>query len=278
MSASKFARRLLIPTMAASAASLMAVASASALSAHGQLPKLAHLRANTNQSSNWFGYNQGTLEQGNKLFNSITGNWTVPTASQHGSGQAEFSSDWIGIGGGCVDASCMVTDNTLIQTGTEQDVAANGSTSYSAWWEVIPGPSLTISNFTVAPGDQMHASLSEAVANSNVWTVTIKDVTRNETFSTTVPYGSTHATAEWIEETPLILGTNAGFAALPNLTTPAFDLATTNGQPANLKSSEEMQLIDSNGGVIGSPSAPDPDTDGFNACTWAGTCVAPSSS
>ncbi|HUZ27859.1 MAG TPA: hypothetical protein VMU90_01385, partial [Solirubrobacteraceae bacterium] len=61
MSASKFARRLLIPTMAASAASLMAVASASALSAHGQLPKLAHLRANTNQSSNWFGYNQGTL-------------------------------------------------------------------------------------------------------------------------------------------------------------------------------------------------------------------------
>jgi hypothetical protein len=25
-------------------------------------------------------------------------------------------------------------------------------------------------------------------------------------------------TAEWIEETPLLLGTNAGFAALPNLT------------------------------------------------------------
>jgi hypothetical protein len=268
----------LILTMAASAASLMAVASASALSAHGQLLKLAHLRANTNQSSNWFGYNQGTLEQGSKLFNSVTGDWTVPTASQHTAGQAEYSSDWIGIGGGCVDSGCMVTDNTLIQTGTEQDVSATGSTSYSAWWEVIPGPSLSISNFTVSPGDHMHASLSEAVANSNVWTVTIKDVTRNETYSTTVPYSSTHGTAEWIEETPLLLGTNAGFAALPNLTTPAFDLATTNGQSANLKSSEQMQLINSSGAVIGSPSAPDPDTDGFNACTWAGTCVAPSSS
>lgn len=277
MSAS-FAKRLLMATLLAMATSLATAAGASALTAHGQFPKLAHLHANTNQSSNWFGYNQGTLEQGNKLFNSITGDWTVPTASQHTSGQAEYSSDWIGIGGGCIDAGCTTTDNTLIQAGTEQDVAATGGASYSAWWEVIPGPSMTISNFTVQPGDRMHASVAEAIADSNVWTITLQDLTRNESFSTTVPYSSTHATAEWIEETPLILGTSAGFAALPNLTSPAFDLATTNGQPANLKSSEEMQLIDSNGNVIGSPSAPDPDADGFNACAWSGTCVAPSSS
>ncbi|HEV3127581.1 MAG TPA: G1 family glutamic endopeptidase [Solirubrobacteraceae bacterium] len=277
-SASKFAKRLLILSMAASAASLMSVAGASALSAHGQLLKLAHLRANTNSSSNWFGYQQGTLEQGSKLFNSVTGDWTVPTASQHTAGQAENSSDWIGIGGGCVDAGCTATDNTLIQTGTEQDVSATGAGSYSAWWELVPAPSVSISNFTVSPGDHMHASVAETVANSNLWVITIKDVTRNESFSTTVPYSSTHATAEWIEETPLLIGTNAGFAALPNLTTPAFDLSTTNGAPANLKASEQMQLIDSNNNVIGSPSAPDPDADGFNACTWAGTCVAPSSS
>jgi hypothetical protein len=111
-----------------------------------------------------------------------------------------------------------------------------------------------------------------------VWTVTIKDLTNGQSFTTTVPYTSTHATAEWIEETPLIIGTGAGFAALPNLNSPAFDLATTNGAPASLKASEEMQLIDSSGNVIGAPSAPDPDTDGFNACTWAGTCTAPGSS
>ena len=124
----------------------------------------------------------------------------------------------------------------------------------------------------------MHASIAEIVPDSNVWTITLQDVTRNETFTQTVPYSSTHLTAEWIEETPLLLGTNAGFAALPNLTSPVFDNATVNGQPANLNASEEIQLIDSNGNVIGTPSAPDPDADGFNACTWATSCSAPSSS
>src|SRR3954468_4880177 len=131
---------------------------------HGQL-----LRPfNTNQSNYWFGYNQGTLEKGNKLFNSISGNWTVPTATQHTAGQDESSSDWIGIGGGCIDANCTVGDNTLIQTGTEQDVDASGNASYSAWYELIPAPSLGI-NMTVGPGDQMHADISEVVSGSNVW-------------------------------------------------------------------------------------------------------------
>jgi hypothetical protein len=270
--------RVLLPI--AFAACAITATSASALSAHGHLLHLArpHAKTNANQSSNWFGYNQGSIEQGSKLFNSITGNWTVPRATQHTRKQDEYSSDWIGIGGGCVDASCLVTDSTLIQTGTEQDVAANGKASYSAWWELIPAPSLTITSIMVRPGDRMHASIAEVVPDSNVWTIAIKDLTNGQSYTTTVPYSSTHATAEWIEETPLILGTNAGFAALPKLTSPAFDLATTNGAPASLQASEEMQLVDSNGKVIGAPSAPDRDADGFNACAWAGTCTAPSSS
>jgi hypothetical protein len=241
------------------------------LKSHGQL--IRHV--NRSQSNNWFGYNQGSLEKGNTLFSSIGADWTVPAASRHVAGQDEFSSDWIGIGGGCVDASCTVTDNTLIQTGTEQDFSS-GTASYSAWWEVIPGPSLTI-NMTVAPGDHMHALISEAFAGSNLWTITLRDVTRNETFTQTVPYSSTHLTAEWIEETPLVLSANAGFAALPNLTNPKFDLATVNGAPANLSLPEEVQLIDSKSDVIGSPSAPDSDRDGFGACTWATACAVPSS-
>jgi hypothetical protein len=268
--------RVSIALLAALSAALALAGSAAAgrgSTAHGQL---LHVRADTNQSSNWFGYNLGSLERGNTLFNSITGDWTVPTVSQHTKGQDEYSSDWIGIGGGCVDANCMVGDSTLIQTGTEQDYTS-GQASYSAWWEIIPSPSVSIS-MTIQPGDHMHASVAETVPDSNVWVITLQDVTRNETFTQTVPYSSTHATAEWIEETPLLIGTNAGFAALPNLTSPAFDLATVNGQPANLSSSEEMQLIDSNGNVIGDPSAPDPDADGFNACTWATSCAAPSGS
>lgn len=242
--------------------------------AHGQL--VHPFALNASQSNNWSGYNQGTLEQGSKLFTSIGGDWTVPTASQHTSGQAEYSSDWIGIGGGCVDAGCTITDSTLIQTGTEQDVDASGAASYSAWWEIIPGPSLTITSMTIHPGDKMSAAIKQVVPG--VWTISISDTTDGQSYTTTVPYTSTEDTAEWIQETPLILGTSAGFAALPNLTSPVFDLASTNGAPANLKSSEEMDLVDSNGNVIGAPSAPDPDADGFNVCTWAGTCTAPSSS
>jgi hypothetical protein len=271
-------RRALGRLVAAGAASaallaITAPAAAAAPIAHGQLLHLAPgLRANANQSTNWFGYNQGLLEQGGKLFNSISGSWTVPTATQHSSGQSEASSDWVGIGGGCVDAGCTATDSTLIQTGTEQDVGSTGAPSYSAWYELVPAPSLTISGMTVGPGDNMHATISEAVADSDVWNITIQDTTRNESYSTTVPYSSTHATAEWIEETPLEIGTNAGFAALPNLTNPAFSSATTDGAPANLKTSEEMDLTDSSGAVIGAPSAPNATADGFDACAWASTC------
>jgi hypothetical protein len=170
-----------------------------------------------------------------------------------------------------------VTDNTLIQTGTEQDVDASGKDSYSAWWELIPAPGITISNMPVGAGDHMHASIAEAVSGSNVWNITLQDVTRNETFTTTVPYSSTHATAEWIEETPLIIGTDAGLAPLPNLSNTAFDTGTTNGTPVSLKSSEQIDLTDSNGSVIGTPSAPDSDLDGFGLCAWATSCPSPSS-
>src|SRR4051794_34015063 len=245
-----------------------ATAAAQAGSAHGQL---LNLRANSNQSGNWFGYNQGTLEKGATLFSSITGDWTVPAATQHTAGQAEYSSDWIGIGGGCVDAGCTVPDNTLIQTGTESDVSAGGAASYSAWWELIPGPSIDIS-MPVAAGDHTHSSIAELVTGSNVWTITLQNVTRGQTFTTTVPYSSTHGTAEWIEETPLLLGTNAGFAALPNLSNPAFTNGTVNGANAGLTAAEQIYLTDSNGKVIGSPSAPNAARNGFSACTWATSC------
>jgi Peptidase A4 family len=248
-------------------------ASAATLSAHGQLLHLAPgVRANANQSNNWFGYNQSSLEQGDKLFNSISGNWTVPTATQHTSGQAEASSDWIGIGGGCVDSGCTVTDSTLIQTGTEQDVSSTGAPSYSAWYELVPAPSLTISSITVHPGDQMHASISQVATDADVWNITISDLSTGQSYSTTVPYSSTMSTAEWIEETPLEIGTNAGFAALPNLTNPAFSSGTVNGSTVALSPMEEMDLIDSNGNVIGAPSAPNSAGSGFDACAWASSC------
>ena len=49
-----------------------------------------------------------------------------------------------------------------------QDVDAKGHATYSAWWELIPAPSITISNFPVAAGDHMHAVIAEAAPDANV--------------------------------------------------------------------------------------------------------------
>jgi hypothetical protein len=230
---------------------------------------------NTNQSTNWFGYNAGILERGT-LFNSVTADWMVPTASQHAAGQAESSATWIGIGGGCLDAGCGINDATLIQTGTEQDVDASGHATYSSWWELVPVPAVTISNMSVSPGDHIHASVAETAPDTGLWTITLKDVTKNESFSTTVPYTSTHSTAEWIEETPLTIGSSGtGQASLPNLTATEFTGATVNGASAKLTPAEELQLIDSSGKAIGTPSAPNAQSNGFAACAWATSCALP---
>ena len=163
-------------------AAWLAPAAGATPSAHGHVVHITKpgLHANANQSNNWFGYNQGTQERGTK-FHSIAGDWTVPSARQHTKGQSESSSTWIGIGGGCTDAKCTMSDNTLIQTGTEQDVSASGKPSYSAWWEIIPAPSSTITNMTVRSGDHMRASITEAPKGSEVWHISLQDLTRHET-------------------------------------------------------------------------------------------------
>src|SRR3954470_1652700 len=233
-----------------------------AVASHGALLHLVKpgLGVNANKSSNWFGYNQGSQEQGGTKFHSIAGDWTVPTARQHTKGRSESSSTWIGIGGGCVDAKCNMGDSTLIQTGTEQDVSAAGKPSYSAWWEIIPGPSIDIGKLKVRPGDRMRASIAETLPA--LWKITLRNLTTRQTFTTTVPYTSTHATAEWIQETPIVVGTNAGLAPLPNLSRNSFDRARVNGAPAELKSSERI-LLTSKDKVIAAPSAPSRQRDGF---------------
>jgi hypothetical protein len=233
---------------------------------------------NANQSTNWGGYNQGTLEQGTTLFSQVSGDWTVPTATQHTSGRAEYSATWLGIGGGCVDTNCAVIDNTLIQAGTSQDIDSAGRATYYAWYELIPAPSLTVTTLAVRAGDGIHVDIREVATGTNVWTITINNRTTGQSFTMTVPYSSTKGSAEWIVETPLVFGTGgAGVSAMPNLSTVLFDNAMRNGALAQLKSSEEIQLV-ARSQIIATPSSPDPDADGFNLCTYAGSCGAPASS
>src|SRR5437879_6878250 len=111
------------------------------------------------QSFNWAGYVQGALEK-NKTFHSITATWIVPTATPHRPGEAEYSSSWIGIGGGCVDAACSITDATLIQAGIGHDIDAAGNADYYAWWETIPAP-LVRTTLPVRAGDRVVIAIFE---------------------------------------------------------------------------------------------------------------------
>lgn len=237
------------------------------------------IRVGANQSTNWSGYNQGTIERGGTLFHQVAATWTVPTARQHKAGQAESSATWVGIGGGCVDAGCAVGDASLIQAGTGQDVAKNGRTSYYAWWELVPAPSLTIANFPVRPGDRVHVDIHEVVANSNVWSIAVQNLTTGRGWRTTAPYTSTHLTAEWIEETPIVVDSSGtgGIATLPTLSTVTFDGATVNNGLARLKSTEAIQLVSSSNTVEETPSTPDSDADGFNDCSYTTACSPPAS-
>jgi hypothetical protein len=230
----------------------------------------------TNQSSNWSGYNIGAdypqVTTGT-LFTSVSGEWTVPTATQHTKGQPEDSASWVGIGGGCVTDNCSVTDNTLIQAGTEQDVSASGQASYGAWWEIIPEPQTQVT-LPVRPGNKVKVSIA-TTSTPGEWSIAIDDLTTGKVFSTTTPYSSSEDTVEWIEETPLEIGTTGtGVATMPNLGSVHFTNASYNGANPKFQAIDELQL-DNNNAIEATPSGPGPKLNSFNDCTWATACPVP---
>lgn len=234
-------------------------------------------RVSTNQSGNWSGYNIGARYPGEPTgvrFTSVSGQWTVPAATQHKPGQAEYSASWTGIGGGCVTDNCSVTDNTLIQAGTEQDVSKTGKASYSAWWEIIPEPQTTVS-LPVSPGNKIKVAISQT-STPGQWSIVISNLTTGHKFSTTTAYTSSMDTAEWIEETPLIIGTGGtGLAAMPSLGTVHFTGGTLNRANPHFRAIDEIQLVTSSGKVVATPSAPGPTRASFNDCIWKTACAAP---
>jgi hypothetical protein len=226
------------------------------------------------QSFNWAGYVQGALEK-NTTFHSIAATWIVPTATPRRPGEAEFSSSWIGIGGGCVDAACSITDASLIQAGIGHDITAAGTADYYAWWEAIPAP-LVRTTLQVWPGDRVVVAIFEGRV-PELWTIVIANLSTRSYFNITLPYPSTYATAEWVIETPVVI-TDAGavqVGPMPNLTMVRFDYARANGVSAEFVPTERMDLVDFDLTLIATASLPDAQGDGFNDCTYTAICPAP---
>jgi hypothetical protein len=143
-------------------------------------------RAASSVSTNWSGYAVSGAG-----FSSVSGSWTQPAATcTSANTSAAF---WVGLGGNS-DVS-----QALEQIGTSSDCSANGTASYSAWYELVPAASVPIKLKLVA-GDKLWAAVK--VSGSNV-TVTIKNLTRKTSFTKTLTMAAPDvSSAEWIAEAP----------------------------------------------------------------------------
>jgi hypothetical protein len=264
---------------------------------------------NEAQSTNWSGYVLSNFQSG-QTYSSGSASWTVPTATYqaptvttchkttHHNWQsqtscfnqdldAEYSASWVGIGGSCEDANCDTSDSTLIQLGTEQDAASDGSTQYYAWYELLPADSIEITSaatsnnpfchhcggapLPVQPGDSMSASLTCQSncepGKSQTWLLSMSDKTQNWTWSTTVTYKSTLASVEWIQEAPT---GNAGVLPLSDYGKVTFDPTDDGANPgiANAANGtvgpDAIEMVD----TYGETSQPSPvaSLDVFSTC------------
>ncbi len=144
---------------------------------------------NTTKSTNWAGY---AVHRAGVSFRQVSGTWTQPSASCV-KGRPSYSAAWVGLGG------YDPTSNALEQIGTEVDCTAGGKVTSSAWYELVPAPSRTIS-LSVAPGDVMRATVT--VTGQRV-VVDLDNLTRHHRFRKSFETTSIDvSSAEWIVEAP----------------------------------------------------------------------------
>lgn len=191
-------------------------------------------------SSNWAGYFASS-----ESYTGISGTWTVPTVtgvSRHRTSDAA----WVGIGG--------VTSGDLIQVGTEDDVSRSGVQTSSAFYELLPAASISITSLQVSPGDVMTATLTEV--SSGQWTININDTTTGKSYSNTVSYTSSLSSAEWIEEDPSTLnGTLVPFDHFGTVSFHGSAISTTSGTLSLMDSNAQPITLVSSTGPVASPSA-----------------------
>ena len=182
-------------------------------------PPESSTSAENNTTNNWAGY-----VATNGSYSGVSGSWTVPSVT--GSGDTSADATWIGIGG--------ITSNDLIQVGTQNIVAPNNQVTTSAFYELLPGASQSISTVTVHPGDSITASITEI--SGGEWKIIFNDNTDGSSYTDTVSYTSSESSAEWIEEDP-----SDGSAEVPldSFGTVSFTNGSTiqNGTTVNLSGS-----------------------------------------
>jgi hypothetical protein len=185
--------------------------------------------ANTTKSTNWAGY---AVHRDGVSFHRVSGTWTQPSATCV-KGQPSYSATWVGLGG------YDPTSEALEQIGTEVDCTAAGKVKSSAWYELVPAPSMTIS-LSVAPGDVMHATVT--VTGRRV-VVELDNLTQHHQFHKAFEAASMDvSSAEWIVEAPSQCISQFACQALPladfgSITFASATAAATTGQSGTIADS-----------------------------------------
>lgn len=216
---------------------------------HG--PRMPGLREST--STNWSGYALQTSQTRpqNNAVSDVKGTWTVPTVTS--SSVNSYSAVWVGIDG--------YADNTVEQIGTEEDYIG-GAAQYSVWYEMYPKNSVTVAK-SVYPGDVISAEVR--YIGNNGFTLTISDITRGWSFSTTQKAGNARRqSAEWVVEAPWM----GGVLPLANFGKVNFSgaQATVNGvtKPISNWWNDPINMTTSGGTVIAQTSPLSPDGASFS--------------
>ncbi|MDH2902211.1 MAG: G1 family endopeptidase [archaeon] len=204
-------------------------------------------------STNWSGYadNAGPVTN-------VSGSWTVPTLSCPSSGST-YVAIWVGIDG--------YSSSTVEQTGVLGQ-CSSGKASYSAWYEFYPSASVTISGFSVSPGDNVTANVSYS---GGVFTTTIKDLTTGATFSTTgTVSNAARSSAEWIVERPALCSIfRCSLSTLSNFGSTSFTSAsaTIGGATGSISAFSDVAITmvgSSSGPVLAEPSSLSTDGTSFS--------------
>lgn len=212
-------------------------------------------------SLSWAGYIVSQSFNHQLEVTAIEASWVVPQVNAS-SGDG-YSSTWIGVGG--------QIDKTLIQVGTEQDVAG-GQGTYYAWYEMLPSFSVRINGLTIAPEDTVVASLTLVDANANVWNIQLSDTTNGQTFSLNVNYHSSLSSGEWIIERPTInsqISTLCDFGNVP-FSNCQIKMNNVKGSISNFTYSE-IQMTNQQAAPLASVSTLSPDGSSFNVSYVAGS-------
>jgi len=180
---------------------------------HHQQAGIPRIRLWESTSGNWSGYAVPLGTRGvSDIFSDVQGTWTVPTVTGN-KRSTTYSSTWVGLDG--------YDNGTVEQIGTEQDWTGGGQQNY-VWFEMYPSGAYEIEGFPVDPGDSISVqvqyvgqsnvqmgrrrSVEESIFQLTIFQLTIRNTTKNVSFSVPTSYttvtSAARTSAEWVAEAP----------------------------------------------------------------------------